>query len=191
MVASVDHDDVEVGLECLRHPPPTQPVVAESVSQHDRRLFTATRAVVVNASVPSLDVALGPTTFPNGRHTVSSLPFGVGQAESSANKGAGVDETALRNPQAVVDITRGAFAAGMRDFHVQPSTATSSCVSPATTSSAQATLRQSPPTAALVTAATYLAAGSENAYHLTQRAVAPPPRPALRGSPADPGRSQR
>jgi YjjI family glycine radical enzyme len=80
-----------------------------------------------------------------------------------------VDETAVRNPQSVVDIIRGAFASGMRDFTFNLDSnefvritgylvRKSDLVKIAEGESARHS-------------SDYLAAGSENAYHLTQRAV--------------------
>ena len=80
-----------------------------------------------------------------------------------------VDETAVRNPQAVVDVIRGAMATGMRDF-------TFNLDSNEFVRITGYLVRKSD----LVKIAAgegarhssdYLAAGSENAYHLTQRAV--------------------
>lgn len=80
-----------------------------------------------------------------------------------------VDETAVRNPQAVVDIIRGAFTSGMRDF-------TFNLDSNEFVRITGYLVRKSD----LVKIAQgegarhgsdYLAAGSENAYHLTERAV--------------------
>lgn len=80
-----------------------------------------------------------------------------------------VDETAVRNPQAVVDIIRGAFASGMRDFTFNLDSnefiritgylvRKSDLVEIASAHGARHS-------------SDYLAAGSENAYHLSQRAV--------------------
>jgi YjjI family glycine radical enzyme len=79
-----------------------------------------------------------------------------------------VDETVVRNPQAVVDIIRGAFTAGMRDF-------TFNLDSNEFIRITGYLVRKSD----LVGidehgarhSSDYLAAGSEAAYHLTQRAV--------------------
>jgi hypothetical protein len=79
-----------------------------------------------------------------------------------------VDETALRNPQAIVDIIRGAFASGMRDF-------TFNLDSNEFIRITGYLVRKSD----LVDIAShgarhssdYLAAGSEASFHLTQRAV--------------------
>ena len=80
-----------------------------------------------------------------------------------------VDETATRNPQAVVDIIRGAFTSGMRDFTFNLDgnefvritgylVRKSDLVKIADGDGARHS-------------SDYLAAGSENAYHLTERAV--------------------
>jgi YjjI family glycine radical enzyme len=80
-----------------------------------------------------------------------------------------VDETAVRNPEAVVDVIRGALAAGMRDFTFNLDdnefvritgylVRKSDLAAIADTGSARHT-------------SDHLAAGSEAAYHLTQRAV--------------------
>jgi len=80
-----------------------------------------------------------------------------------------MDETAARNPQAVVDIIRGAFASGMRDFTFNLDNnefvritgylvRKSDLAAIATTGSARHS-------------SDHLAAGSENAYHLTERCV--------------------
>ena len=80
-----------------------------------------------------------------------------------------VDETAVRNPQAMVDIIRGAFASGMRDF-------TFNLDSNEFVRITGYLVRKSD-LAAIAEhggarhSSDYLAAGSENAYHLTQRAV--------------------
>ena len=80
-----------------------------------------------------------------------------------------VDETAVRNPRAVVDIIRGAFASGMRDFTFNLDSnefvrITGYLVrkSDLAAIAADGTVRHG---------SDLLAAGSENAYHLTQRAV--------------------
>ncbi len=80
-----------------------------------------------------------------------------------------VDETAVRNPQAMVDIIRGGFASGMRDFTFNLDSnefiritgylvRKSDIAGIAATGSARHT-------------SDHLAAGSEASYHLTQRAV--------------------
>ncbi len=80
-----------------------------------------------------------------------------------------VDETAVRNPEAVVDIIRGAFASGMRDFTFNLDgnefiritgylVRKSDLVTIADARAVRHTSDQ-------------LAAGSEASYHLTQRAV--------------------
>jgi YjjI family glycine radical enzyme len=80
-----------------------------------------------------------------------------------------LDETAVRNPQAVVDIIRGAFASGMRDF-------TFNLDSNEFVRITGYLVRKSDLAAIAATGAArhssdHLAAGSEDAYHLTQRAV--------------------
>jgi len=80
-----------------------------------------------------------------------------------------VDETAVRNPQAVVDIIRGAFASGMRDFTFNLDNNEFVRIT--------GYLVRKSDLAAIAEAKTvrhtsdHLAAGSEDAYHLTQRAV--------------------
>lgn len=80
-----------------------------------------------------------------------------------------VDETAVRNPQAMVDIIRGGFASGMRDFTFNLDSnefiritgylvRKSDIAGIAATGSARHS-------------SDHLAAGSEASYHLTQRAV--------------------
>ena len=80
-----------------------------------------------------------------------------------------LDETAVRNPRAVVDIIRGAFASGMRDFTFNLDSnefvrITGYLVrkSDLVAIAAHGGARHS---------SDYLAAGSEDAYHLTSRAV--------------------
>ncbi len=80
-----------------------------------------------------------------------------------------VDETATRNPAAMVDIIRGAFASGMRDFTFNLDSnefvrITGYLVrkSDLAAIAADVTVRH---------ASDHLAAGSENAYHVTQRSV--------------------
>jgi YjjI family glycine radical enzyme len=80
-----------------------------------------------------------------------------------------VDETAIRNPRAIVDIIRGAFTSGMRDFTFNLDSnefvrITGYLVrkSDLAAIAAHGGARHS---------SDYLAAGSENAYHLTTRAV--------------------
>jgi YjjI family glycine radical enzyme len=80
-----------------------------------------------------------------------------------------VDETAVRNPQAMVDIIRGAFVSGMRDFtfnldsnefvRITGYLVRKSDLAAAT---AHVPVRHT---------SDQLAAGSEEAYHLTERAV--------------------
>jgi YjjI family glycine radical enzyme len=80
-----------------------------------------------------------------------------------------VDETATRNPEALVDIIRGAFASGMRDFTFNLDdnefvriTGYLVRKSDLEAIAADGVVRH---------ASDHLAAGSENAYHLTRRAV--------------------
>jgi len=80
-----------------------------------------------------------------------------------------VDETAVRNPSAMVDIIRGAFAGGMRDFTFNLDgnefvriTGYLVRKSDLVTIAGHEAVRHS---------SDHLAAGSEEAYHLTQRAV--------------------
>ena len=80
-----------------------------------------------------------------------------------------VDETAVRNPQAMVDIIRGAFASGMRDF-------TFNLDSNEFVRITGYLVRKSDLAAIAAHhevrhGSDHLAAGSEDAYHLTQRAV--------------------
>jgi YjjI family glycine radical enzyme len=80
-----------------------------------------------------------------------------------------VDDTAVGNPRAVVDIIRGAFATGMRDF-------TFNLDSNEFVRITGYLVRKSDLAAIAADGAVrhtsdHLAAGSENAYHLTQRAV--------------------
>jgi YjjI family glycine radical enzyme len=79
------------------------------------------------------------------------------------------DDTAVRNPEALVDIIRGAFTAGMRDFTFNLDSnefvrITGYLVRKSDLASIaeHGTARHS---------SDHLAAGSENAYHLTERAV--------------------
>ena len=80
-----------------------------------------------------------------------------------------VDETALRNPEAIVDIVRGAFSSGMRDFTFNLDSnefvrITGYLVrkSDLVAIAERGTARHG---------SDYLAAGSENEFHLTKRAV--------------------
>jgi YjjI family glycine radical enzyme len=80
-----------------------------------------------------------------------------------------VDETAVRNPEAMVDIIRGGFATGMRDFTFNLDgnefvriTGYLVRKSDLVTIAECGVVRHS---------SDHLAAGSENSYHLTQRAV--------------------
>ncbi len=80
-----------------------------------------------------------------------------------------LDETAVRNPEAVVDIIRGAFATGMRDFTFNLDgnefvriTGYLVRKSDLAAIADDRTVRHT---------SDHLAAGSENAYHLTERAV--------------------
>ncbi|MFM2076661.1 MAG: hypothetical protein RJA49_551 [Actinomycetota bacterium] len=80
-----------------------------------------------------------------------------------------MDETAVRNPQAVVDIIRGSFRQGMRDF-------TFNLDSNEFVRITGYLVRKSDLAAIAATGAArhssdHLAAGSENSFHLTQRAV--------------------
>jgi YjjI family glycine radical enzyme len=80
-----------------------------------------------------------------------------------------VDETAVRNPQAIVDIIRGAFASGMRDFTFNLDDNEFVRIT--------GYLVRKSDLAAIAEhggarhSSDYLAAGSEDAYHLTERAV--------------------
>jgi YjjI family glycine radical enzyme len=80
-----------------------------------------------------------------------------------------MDDTAVRNPQAVVDIIRGAFASGMRDF-------TFNLDSNEFVRITGYLVRKSDLAAIAATGSArhssdHLAAGSENSFHLTQRSV--------------------
>jgi hypothetical protein len=80
-----------------------------------------------------------------------------------------MDETAVRNPQAIVDIIRGAFHEGMRDF-------TFNLDNNEFVRITGYLVRKSDLAAIAATGAArhgsdHLAAGSENSFHLTQRAV--------------------
>jgi YjjI family glycine radical enzyme len=80
-----------------------------------------------------------------------------------------VDDTAVRNPAAMVDIIRGAFSSGMRDF-------TFNLDSNEFVRITGYLVRKSDLAAiadehAVRHTSDHLAAGSEHAYHLTQRAV--------------------
>jgi YjjI family glycine radical enzyme len=80
-----------------------------------------------------------------------------------------MDDTAVRNPQAVVDIIRGGFASGMRDF-------TFNLDSNEFVRITGYLVRKSDLAAIAATGSArhssdHLAAGSENSYHLTQRSV--------------------
>ncbi len=80
-----------------------------------------------------------------------------------------VDETAVRNPDAVVDIIRGAFASGMRDFTFNlDGNEFVRITGYLVRKSDLATIADA---GAVRHASDHLAAGSEEAYHLTQRAV--------------------
>ena len=80
-----------------------------------------------------------------------------------------VDETAVRNPAAVVDIIRGAFSSGMRDFTFNlDGNEFVRITGYLVRKSDLATIADA---GAVRHASDQLAAGSEAAYHLTQRAV--------------------
>ena len=80
-----------------------------------------------------------------------------------------VDETAVRNPQAVVDIIRGAFVSGMRDFTFNLDS--NEFVRITGYLVRKSDLARIAGGDGARHSSDYLAAGSENAYHLTQRAV--------------------
>jgi YjjI family glycine radical enzyme len=80
-----------------------------------------------------------------------------------------VDETAVRNPEAVVDIIRGAFVSGMRDFTFNlDGNEFVRITGYLVRKSDLATIGDA---GAVRHASDHLAAGSENAYHVTERAV--------------------
>ncbi len=80
-----------------------------------------------------------------------------------------VDETATRNPPAIVDIIRGAFASGMRDFTFNlDGNEFVRITGYLVRKSDLAKLAEHDP---VRHTSDHLAAGSENAYHLTERAV--------------------
>jgi YjjI family glycine radical enzyme len=80
-----------------------------------------------------------------------------------------VDETAVRNPEAVVDIVRGAFASGMRDFTFNlDGNEFVRITGYLVRKSDLATIGDAGP---VRHGSDHLAAGSEAAYHLTERAV--------------------
>jgi YjjI family glycine radical enzyme len=80
-----------------------------------------------------------------------------------------VDETAVRNPQAVVDIIRGAFVSGMRDFTFNLDS--NEFVRITGYLVRKSDLARIAGGDGARHSSDYLAAGSENAYHLTERAV--------------------
>ena len=80
-----------------------------------------------------------------------------------------VDETAVRNPSAVVDIIRGAFMRGMRDFTFNFDG--NEFVRITGYLVRKSDLAAIADNAAVRHGSDYLAAGSENAYHLTERSV--------------------
>lgn len=80
-----------------------------------------------------------------------------------------VDETAVRNPEAVVDIIRGAFVSGMRDFTFNlDGNEFVRITGYLVRKSDLATIGEA---GAVRHTSDHLAAGSEDAYHLTERAV--------------------
>lgn len=80
-----------------------------------------------------------------------------------------VDETAVRNPDAIVDIIRGAFVSGMRDFTFNlDSNEFVRITGYLVRKSDLATIAES---GVVRHSSDHLAAGSENSFHLTQRAV--------------------
>ena len=103
-----------------------------------------------------------------------ALPLLVLSVASSAGaakpeKRPDVDETAVRNPRAVVDIIRGAFTTGMRDFTFNLDSnefvrITGYLVRKSDLAAAEAERR-------VRHTSDHLAAGSERSYHLTERAV--------------------
>ncbi len=80
-----------------------------------------------------------------------------------------VDETATRNPEALVDIIRGAFTSGMRDFTFNLDD--NEFVRITGYLVRRSDLEAIAGDGVVRHASDHLAAGSENAYHLTQRAV--------------------
>ncbi len=80
-----------------------------------------------------------------------------------------VDETALRNPQALVDIIRGAFNSGMRDFTFNLDS--NDFIRITGYLVRKSDLAKMPGARHGSTLLGALAAGSENEFHLTQRAV--------------------
>jgi YjjI family glycine radical enzyme len=80
-----------------------------------------------------------------------------------------MDETAVRNPQAMVDIIRGAFRQGMRDFTFNLDS--NEFVRITGYLVRKSDLAAIAGTGAARHSSDHLAAGSENSFHLTQRAV--------------------
>jgi YjjI family glycine radical enzyme len=80
-----------------------------------------------------------------------------------------MDETAVRNPQAVVDIIRGAFRQGMRDFTFNLDS--NEFVRITGYLVRKSDLAGIAATGAARHSSDHLAAGSENSFHLTHRAV--------------------
>jgi YjjI family glycine radical enzyme len=80
-----------------------------------------------------------------------------------------MDETAVRNPQAIVDIIRGAFHEGMRDFTFNLDN--NEFVRITGYLVRKSDLAAIASTGAARHGSDHLAAGSENSFHLTQRAV--------------------
>jgi YjjI family glycine radical enzyme len=80
-----------------------------------------------------------------------------------------VDETATRNPEALVDIIRGAFATGMRDFTFNLDS--NEFVRITGYLVRKSDLAAIADNGVVRHASDHLAAGSEDAFHLTQRAV--------------------
>ena len=80
-----------------------------------------------------------------------------------------VDETAVRNPEAMVDIIRGAFASGMRDFTFNLDD--NEFVRITGYLVRKSDLARIAADGQVRHGSDHLAAGSEDAYHLTERAV--------------------
>jgi hypothetical protein len=60
MPARIGHNDIKVALPILHYLAPAQPVIAKAVQQHERRLLSRTRAVIVNTNIIELQIAFGP-----------------------------------------------------------------------------------------------------------------------------------
>jgi hypothetical protein len=59
MPSGITQNDIKVALPFPHHLAPAQPIIAEAVQQHEWRLLSRPRAVMMNTNIIELQIASG------------------------------------------------------------------------------------------------------------------------------------